>query len=204
MSYNICNVRQLIKREEYKNMEETPLEIIGIFVGVALMFLVPFFLLADRSDDISQLVVSNATASFVDNIIKTGVIEAENYTKYQNELNKSGNSYEIAIELKILDPNYAQNYTTNQNTKGELGKNHYYSIYTTQIEDRLLNNSTSNTTGDKNKIVLKEGDIISVIAKNNSMTLSQSIKNIYYTITGDDLHIISATGSGIVAINGAT
>ena len=36
------------------------------------------------------------------------------------------------------------------------------------------------------------------------MTLSQSIKNIYYTITGDDLHIISATGSGIVAINGAT
>lgn len=185
-------------------MEETPLEIIGIFVGVALMFLVPFFLLADRSDDISQLVVSNATASFVDNIIKTGVIEAENYTKYQNELNKSGNSYEIAIELKILDPNYAQNYTTNQNTKGELGQNHYYSIYTTQIEDRLLNNSTSNTTGDKNKIVLKEGDIISVIAKNNSMTLSQSIKNIYYTITGDDLHIISATGSGIVAINGAT
>ncbi len=185
-------------------MEETPLEIIGIFVGVALMFLVPFFLLADRSDDISQLVVSNATASFVDNIIKTGVIEAENYTKYQNELNKSGNSYEITIELKILDPNYAQNYTTNQNTKGELGQNHYYSIYTTQIEDRLLNNSTSNTTGDKNKIVLKEGDIISVIAKNNSMTLSQSIKNIYYTITGDDLHIISATGSGIVAINGAT
>ena len=162
-------------------MEETPLEIIGIFVGVALMFLVPFFLLADRSDDISQLVVSNATASFVDNIIKTGVIEAENYTKYQNELNKSGNSYEITIELKILDPNYAQNYTTNQNTKGELGQNHYYSIYTTQIEDRLLNNSTSNTTGDKNKIVLKEGDIISVIAKNNSMTLSQSIKNIYYT-----------------------
>ena len=185
-------------------MEETPLEIIGIFVGVALMFLVPFFLLADRSDDISQLVVSNATASFVDNIIKTGVIEAENYTKYQNEINKSGNSYEITIELKILDPNYAQNYTTNQNTKGELGQNHYYSIYTTQIEDRLLNNSTSNTTGDKNKIVLKEGDIISVIAKNNSMTLSQSIKNIYYTITGDDLHIISATGSGIVAINGAT
>ena len=52
-------------------MEETPSEIIGIFVSVALMFLVPFFLLADRNDDVSQLVVSNATASFVDNIIKT-------------------------------------------------------------------------------------------------------------------------------------
>lgn len=185
-------------------MEETPLEIIGIFVGVALMFLVPFFLLADRSDDISQLVVNNATASFTDNIIKTGKITADDYVDYLNELQRSGNVYTVEIELKILDPNYAQNYTTNQNTKGELGPNHYYSIYTTQIEDRLLNNSTSNTTGEKNKIVLKEGDIISVVAKNNSMTLSQSIKNIYYTITGDDLHIISATGSGIIAINGAT
>ena len=50
-------------------MEETLSEIIGIFVGVALMFLVPFFLLADRNDDISQLVVSNETAAFVDNVI---------------------------------------------------------------------------------------------------------------------------------------
>ena len=192
-------------------MEETPSEIIGIFVGVALMFLVPFFLLADRSDDIAQLVVNNATAEFTDKIIKTGTLTAEDYINYMNELQSSGNAYTVDIELKILDKNYAQRYTTDGYTdnngihKGELGPNHYYSIYTTQIEDRLLNNSTNdNSNGDKNKIVLKEGDVISVVAKNNSMTLSQSIKNIYYTITGDDLHIISATGSGIIAINGAT
>ena len=62
-------------------MEETPSEIIGIFVGVALMFLVPFFLLADRNDDISQLVASNATSSFVENVIRTGTITAEDYSK---------------------------------------------------------------------------------------------------------------------------
>ena len=186
-------------------MEETPSEIIGIFVGVALMFLVPFFLLADRSDDISQLVVSNATAKFTDNIINTGTLTSEDYINYINELQSSGNVYTVDIELKILDKNYAQRYTTDGYTddngthKGELGPNHYYSIYTTQIEDKL-----SNAEGGNNKIVLKEGDIISVLAKNNSMTLSQSIKNIYYTITGDDLHIIAASGSGIIAINGAT
>ena len=80
-------------------MEETPSEIIGIFVSVALMFLVPFFLLADRNDDVSQLVVSNATASFVDNIIKTGIIDSGNYINYLNELNSSGNTYEVDIEL---------------------------------------------------------------------------------------------------------
>lgn len=178
-------------------MEETPSEIIGIFVGVALMFLVPFFLLADRNDDISQLVVSNATASFVDNIIKTGIIDSKNYIDYLNELNNSGNTYDVEIELKVLDKNYAQNYTNESN--GELGENKYYSIYTSQIEEKL-----SNSEGGNQRIVLKEGDIISVVAKNNSLTLSQSLKNIYYTIAGDDLHIISATGNGIIAINGAT
>lgn len=90
-------------------MEETPSEIIGIFVGVALMFLVPFFLLADRNDDISQLVVSNATATFVDNIIKTGTMTAEDYIKYQDELTQTGNVYDVSIEIKVLDKNYAQN-----------------------------------------------------------------------------------------------
>ena len=55
-----------------------------------------------------------------------------------------------------------------------------------------------------NVIVLKDGDVISVIAKNNNLTLSQSLKNIYYTISGEELHIVAATGSGIIAINGAT
>ena len=191
-------------------MEETLSEIIGIFVGVALMFLVPFFLLADRNDDIAQLVVSNATASFVDNIIKTGVITAEDYISYINELNSSGNTYEVDIELQILDKNYAQRYTTDGYVdnngvihNGERGPNHYYSIYTTQVEEKfLIENST--TSDINNKIILKEGDIISVIAKNSSLTLSQAIKNVYYTIIGDELHIISATGSGIIAINGAT
>ena len=84
-------------------MEETPSEIIGIFVGVALMFLVPFFLLADRNDDISQLVVSNATATFVDNIIKTGTMTAEDYIKYQDELTQTGNVYDVSIEIKVLE-----------------------------------------------------------------------------------------------------
>ena len=51
---------------------------------------------------------------------------------------------------------------------------------------------------------MEERFLISVIAKNNNLTLSQSLKNIYYTISGEELHIVAATGSGIIAINGAT
>ena len=52
--------------------------------------------------------------------------------------------------------------------------------------------------------MLKEGDIVFVTAKNSSKTLSQSIKNIYYKIKGEYLHIIVATGSGTIVVNGAT
>ena len=54
-----------------------------------------------------------------------------------------------------------------------------------------------------NKIILKDGDRISITAKNSSKTLSQSLRNIYYTISGEDIHIIAATGSGTIAVNGA-
>lgn len=177
-------------------MEDTPISIIGIFVAVILMFLVPFVLLADRNDDISQLVAQTATASFVDEILKNGVITADNYQRYINELNSTGNTYEIDMEVKILDKNASQRYTEDSQ---DIGQNEYYSIYTSQIEDKI-----SNIEGGANKIVLKEGDIVFVTAKNSSKTLSQSIKNIYYKIKGEDLHIIVATGSGTIVVNGAT
>ncbi len=179
-------------------MEESMSDIIGIFAAVALMFLVPLFLLADRNDDISQLIVNNETSSFVENIIKTGAITSEDYANYIMQLNSSGNAYDVSIEVKILDKNYSQEYT---NQTGELGVNQYYSLYTTQIEDKLSN---SNGNATNKKVVLKEGDIVSVITKNNNLTLSQALKNVYYTIIGDEKHIIVATASGIVAINGAT
>ena len=133
-------------------MEESTTDIIGIFAAVALMFLVPLVLLADRNDDISQLIANSATSSFVENIIKTGTITSEDYANYINQLNSSGNTYDVSIEIKVLDPNYAQEYT---NRRNELGSNQYYSIYTTQIEEKLSNNGGNESN---KKIVLKDGD----------------------------------------------
>ena len=178
-------------------MEETPISIIGIIVASILMFIVPLVVIADRNDDIAQLTAQTATAEFVDNIIKLGKITMEDYQNYILSLETSGNTYEIDIELKILDDNPSRKTT---NATGGVGKNLYYSIYTSQIEEKLQANK-NNGIG---QILLKEGDEISVTAKNSSKTLSQTLKSIYYTIKGDDLHIIVATSSGTIAINGAT
>ena len=172
-------------------MEDTTLSITGIIIAAIIMFIVPLVMIADRNDDISQLLVETYTAEFVDDIIKTGEITNEDYEQYLISLGTSGNSYEVSIELKILDENPARRHT---NLTGGTGENSYYSLFTTQIEEELNRNE---------RMVLKEGDIISVTTSNSSKTLSQTLKSIYYTISGGDLHIISGTSSGTVAVNGA-
>lgn len=183
-------------------MEETTVSIIGIFIAAIMMFVVPLILISDRSDDISQLVVQTATAQFVDEVIKTGKITNDKYTKFIDQLTSSGNTYEIDMEVKILDENTAKIYQDKDSSK--MGNNTYYSIFTSQIED-MLEASVSNTENNgEGKIILKQGDAISITVSNSSKTLSQSLKSFYYGGSGSNIKIIAATASGTVAINGAT
>lgn len=181
-------------------MEDTTVSIIGIIVAAVLMFMVPLYTIADRNDDISQLTVQTETALFVDNIIRLGKITSADYQQYISSLNSSGNTYDIEMELKILDTNLTKKVTIKDPSK--IGENVYYSLYTSQIEDKLIQDETENP--GKGVILLKEGDRISVTAKNSSKTLSQSLKSFYYTISGSDLHIISGASSGTIAVSGTT
>ena len=124
-------------------MEDTTLSITGIIIAAIIMFIVPLVMIADRNDDISQLLVETYTAEFVDNIIKTGKISNEDYEQYIISLGTSGNTYDVNIELKILDENPARRYT---NATGATGENSYYSLFTSQIEEELNRNE---------KIILK-------------------------------------------------
>ena len=185
-------------------MENTTISIIGIVVAAILMFIVPFVLIADRGDDIAQLSVSTLTAEFANKVIRSGVLTEEDYQNYLIGLATTGNTYQVDIEIQILDENTAKQTTIAD--PATIGENAYYSIFTSQIED-LLTKSDKEDDGEYNntgKIILKEGDGISVVAKNNSRTLSQSIKNIYYAVTGEEIHIILSTSSGTISMNGAS
>jgi len=181
-------------------MEETTVTIIGLLIASIIMFVVPIIMIADRSDDISQLVVQTVTTDFVDDVIKTGKITENRYQQFINSLQSSGNTYEIDVEVKFLDTNTSKKVTDAD--PRQIGNNTYYSIFTSQIEDKIGISSGENSTGGK--IILKQGDVISVTVRNNNATFSQSLKSFYYNARGEDIHIISATASGTVAIDGAT
>lgn len=180
------------------------ISIIAIMISSIIMFLSPLVLIADRSDDISQLLAQTATTEFVNEVITSGQITTDNYQRFVSSLYSSGNTYEIDMEVKILDETTAQQVTKNDNSM--IGNNSYYSLFTSQIEEKIgvsAADTTYNKTGT-GMLNLKQGDGIFVTVKNNSKTLSQVLKNFYYNVTDGDLHIIAASSSGTININGAT
>ena len=172
-------------------MSETLITVIAIFVGVVLMFVFPLMSVSERNDDVAELAVQSATTDFVNKVKTSGVITAANYDSFIQTLNARGNTYDVDIELKILDENLSSK--VGQASAQKIGENIYYSEYTSQIEAKL------NSTG---KYILKEGDKISVTVKNTNVTIAQMLKNFFYSITGNDSYQIAASKVEMITANG--
>ena len=175
-------------------MGDSLITIVAIFLAAILMFVFPLMSISERNDDIAQMAAQTATVEFVDNIRQTGRITEENYSSYTQTLASTGNSYDVELELKVLDENPGKK--TAQTSGDKIGENIYYSEYTSQILDKI-NNSNTKT------MKLKEGDIISVNVKNTNTTIGQMLKNFFYSITGNDTYAITASHSGVVMANGS-
>jgi hypothetical protein len=175
-------------------MGDTLITVIAIALAAVLMFVFPLMTMSDRTDDVSQLATETATTEFVDNVRTTGKLTLENYSQFVENISSTGNSYDVEMELQVLDENPGKKTTQAEATK--IGENVYYTMYTSQILDEL-DNSASGTKA------LKEGDIFSVSVKNTNTTLSQQLKNFFYSVTGNDTYTIAAEHAGIVTANGA-
>ncbi|MCI8412316.1 MAG: hypothetical protein HFJ40_07855 [Clostridia bacterium] len=175
-------------------MGDTLITIIAIALAAVLMFVFPLMTMSDRTDDVSQLTVETATTEFVDDVRTTGKITMDKYGKFVENLSSTGNSYDIEMEAKILDENPGKKTTQASSTK--IGENVYYSMYTSQILD------TVSGSNGKKILALKEGDMFSASVKNTNTTMSQQLKNFFYSVTGNDTYTIAASHAGFVTANG--
>lgn len=176
-------------------MSDTLITIIAIFLAAILMFVFPLMTMSDRTDDVSQLSVQTATTEFVEDIRTTGRITLDKYGKFVEEIAATGNAYDVEMEVQVLDENPGKK--TSQANSKKIGENVYYSMYTSQILEQLGDASSNRI------LALKEGDIVSASVKNTNLTLSQQLKNFFYTVTGNNTYTIAAEHSGIVTTNGA-
>lgn len=172
-------------------MGDSLITVVAIALAAVLMFVFPLMTMSDRTDDVSQLTVDTATTEFVDDVRTTGKLTIDKYGKFVENISSTGNSYDVEMELKVLDENPGKKTTQAQSTK--IGENVYYSWYTSQIMDNIQDGSVMS---------LKEGDIFSTSVKNTNTTMAQQLKNFFYTVTGNDTYTIAAEHAGIVTANG--
>lgn len=163
--------------------------VIAIGVIGVVMFVFPLLAVSQSSDDVSQLAVQSATTEFVDKVRSTGRMKLDDYDKFVQTINNP-NTYDVALEIKVKDDNPGKK--TAQTSYVKIGENTYYIMYTTQITDTL---------NDEGEIQLHEGDIVSVNVKNTNMTISQTLRNFFYQVSGNNTYQIGASHSGIVTVN---
>lgn len=173
-------------------MGDSFITIIAIFLAAILMFVFPLMTMADKNDDVSQLVVETATTEFVDNVRSTGVLTLDDYDAFVQEIVATGNAYQIEMEADLSDTN--PNIKTTQVTTTKIGDTLYYSMYTSQIEDHLKTKDT---------LTFKEGDIFSTSVKNTNITIGQTLRNFFYQIIGNNNYQVGTQHAGMVTVNGS-
>ena len=97
-------------------MSDTLITIVAIFLAAILMFVFPLLSISERNDDIAELSVQTATAKFVDNARSSGKITMEDYTELVSTINATGNSYDVEMEVKVLDENVGKKSAWTQGT----------------------------------------------------------------------------------------
>ena len=173
-------------------MSDTLITIVAILLAAILMFIFPLLSMSERGDDISQLSVATATTEFVDNARAVGKITMDDYSELVSTIYATGNSYDVEMEVKVLDENVGKKSAWTEGTV--IGENVYYSVYTSQIVESL----------EKNGIyTMKEGHIFSASVKNTNKTMSQTIRGVFYSIAGSDVYSIAAQHSGVCTANGS-
>jgi len=166
------------------------LQIIGV---IFMLLFVPLFSVSNvnrdisqlpvqsAADDISQVAIETTTTEFVDNSRRVGKITMDEYADFISAIEADGDSYDVEIEVKVLDENIGKKSEGTQETV--IGENVYHSIYTSEIVETLEKDGA---------YMMKEGDILTVCVKNSNKTSSQQNQNDFV-----------AQHTGIVTSNGS-
>ena len=177
------------------SMGETVITIFVIFVAGVVIFVFPLTTMANRTDDVTQQLVDSATKEFGSTVVAKGKLTEQDYTSFVEALNSTGNTYDIEMELKIKDQNAGKK--TSQTTSSKTGENPYYSIFTSDLEERLEQG------GNEAEVLFNEGDIFIVSVKIKGKTIGDLLNQVMYAITQNDIYTISSSYVGTVPTNGS-
>ena len=168
-------------------MSDTLITVVAIIVAAGLIFVVPLVTMADRFDTTAQAEVEAIVADFVDEIRSTGKITQAKYDKFLQNLDAQGYVFGVEMEVKNIDENPSKK--SLQTERDKIGENVYWSEYTEQIKEQLVNDGFKN---------LDTGSIVTITVRNENLTFGQQMKQFMYKIVGNDTVDIVASKAGMV------
>lgn len=174
--------------------------VLALFLAATLVVGVPLVTLTDRVDNVTQESTKLIVDEFVTEIKNTGKLSRTAYQNFENRLAATGNTYDIEIEIHHLDENPGKK--TAQANYTKIGENVYYIEYTTQVLKQIGIKVDNEDTKNEDVMLLKEGDMVYVSVKNENSTAAQTLKSSLFNYSNAEEYAISASGSGMVTVNG--
>lgn len=126
--------------------------------------------------------------------VQHGIIKREDYDRLVEEIDSTGNTYEVNIIIGYIDENPSKKTSSDMTDDIKIGENIYYLEFTTQIENKF------DETED-GVIKLQEGYYIQIDVENVNPTIHQIVQNALYGISGGRVGKISGTHSALVIGN---
>lgn len=151
-------------------------KVFALIMALVLMYLWPISSTLNKQDDISEIVVLNATSQFVDSVRNKGYITPTMYNEFVNQIILTGNTYDIQmVHLhKRYDPIYNDDGTFlggfNVNEEG---------FYNAQINEKLFPRTSTEGLDSPNRVYkLAVYDFFNVTVKNTNRTLATLINDL--------------------------
>lgn len=174
---------------------DVSMSVVMLVVSIAVIAFIILISVANRTDDIAQATVEAATTNFVDTAATTGEISPENYDNLIQTLTSTGNTYDVEIEVQVLDENQGKKAEQGQSTI--IGENSYYLITNAQILPVI-----SPDNGTPSSYKLMEGYIITCRVKNTNPTFATMLSNLGSVLVNDDTYTIAAEKTRTCTTNG--
>ncbi len=165
-------------------------KIMVYILAAAVMFITPATLLAQKSEQTTQVYANDAVEEFVDKARSTGLITSSSYEEMVNRLDATGVTYDIYItHTKSSVTPYVDESGNSKIGSCYSGTEEYHQkdIYNILYPE---NPTQTGITSYK----LENGDFIKVVVENNTPTLANNLMRMLNPFTPDKTILISKSG----------
>ena len=149
-------------------MTDTLMSILGIALAVLVMFIIPTIAIAGEYDEIAQTTVEVAVADFVNTIAEKGKITEFDYNELIQKISATGNSFDVQIELQVMDDNPERKTVTTSQTLND--NRHFISMPCNEQLATIIQYTKDKTPEQISK------EILDKVTMNNIQELSHSPK----------------------------